>query len=763
MSRNFHHSPPRPSRSYNASTLEKSETVWGTRDGRDGFLDPETLQLAEQLFKEESTCGIHFSDYDNIPIEVSEEMPVLEEFTDVEIHEVLQRNISLMNYKKPTPVQRHAIPISILRRDLMACAQTGSGKTAAFLFPMFAKMLKDGPPEKIRRREAFPIGLVLEPTRELAVQTQREALKFAYKTGIRCVVVHGGKDFYNQENEINRGIDILIATPGRLIDFLERGMIDLAIVRYLILDEGDRMLDMGFEPQIRRILRAMHGNDHETIMCSATFPEEMKAIAATFMKDFVFLAIGRVGSTSENITQTLYHVEDHLKLEFLIRVLQNFQGITLIFLEKKRSVDWLFYELSKRGFICASIHGDKSQGQREKALDDFKRKRVKILVATDVASRGLDIPDIDNVINFDTPNYIDHYVHRIGRTGRIGKSGKAFSFINSRNQSIFRDLMSLLRESNQEIPEWFEDLAAGRMTQDYSEMLPFIEGGTNFYSQGLNPSSYDMPRESRRGRGRGYRGGYDRYYQGERRKYGSPQRTYNRGFYDQYNEEPKNYYENEYSPQRNYDRYERNDEISRGRGRERGRGRGYNRQYQEERRSSPNRNYNTGYYDRPEEERNFYENDYSSQRDYGRYDNTRSDEMWQGRGRGTYRGSYDRQFMDERRNYESSRRNYNREYQDEIPEEPRRYYGSPHQRNYERYESPRRQAPAQRNYQERRYEGSKYENQKPYTLKQPAGDTADYKETSGQGFECEERTKNVQKAEETALPGDGPDPWSSYR
>lgn len=421
----------------------------------------------------------------------------------------------------------------------MACAQTGSGKTAAFLFPMFAKMLKDGPPESISRREAFPIGLILEPTRELAVQTQREALKFAYKTGIRCVVVYGGTPIPEQEREIRQGIDILIATPGRLIDFIERKQIDLTIVRYLILDEGDRMLDMGFEPQIRKILEAMHGNDHETIMCSATFPEEFKKIASTFMEDYVYLAVGRVGSTSENITQTVYRVEHHDKIMFLIDILKDLDGLILIFVERKIDVDMVANELYKRGFKCASIHGDKSQYQRERALDDFRHERVQYLVATDVASRGIDIPNIGNVINYDTPKHIDQYVHRIGRTGRIGKNGNAISFLNEVSRPIFKDLIELLRESKQIIPGWFEDLAMGRNSDNYSELPSRINnsgqnarGNSRDYNQRRSEmNETDNRYQGGSSSGYGYRGGNKEEY-GSRDGYGSRRGYESRGQYD---------------------------------------------------------------------------------------------------------------------------------------------------------------------------------------------------------------------------------------
>jgi ATP-dependent RNA helicase DDX3X len=255
---------------------------------------------------------------------------------------------------------------------------------------------------------------------------------------------------------------MLIATPGRLVDLMERGHVSLANIRYLCLDEADRMLDMGFEPQIRRIVEQadMPVQGRQTLMFSATFPIEIQRLAGDFLDDYVFLAVGRVGSTTDNITQRVEFVEDQQKHSVLMDILTGVQGLTLIFVETKRMADQLEYFLEREGFPATSIHGDRTQMEREDALRTFKSGETPYIVATDVASRGLDIPNVAHVVNFDLPNDIDSYVHRIGRTGRAGNTGIATSFVNHSHGNIARDLLELLTESQQEVPPWLESLAS---------------------------------------------------------------------------------------------------------------------------------------------------------------------------------------------------------------------------------------------------------------------------------------------------------------
>jgi len=350
--------------------------------------------------------------------------------------------------------------------------QTGSGKTGGFLFPIFSASFASGPrappPETpsmgySRSRKAYPTALILAPTRELVSQIHDEARKFAYRSWVRPAVVYGGADINQQLRQIERGCDLLSATPGRLVDLIERGRISLANIRYLVLDEADRMLDMGFEPQIRRIVQGedMPGvEDRQTLMFSATFPRDIQMLARDFLKDYIFLSVGRVGSTSENITQKVEYVEDHDKRSVLLDILASDPpgGLTLVFVETKRMADSLSDFLMTNRLPATSIHGDRTQREREMALQTFRTGRTPILVATAVAARGLDIPNVTHVINYDLPSDIDDYVHRIGRTGRAGNTGVSTAFFNRGNKNIVRDLLELLREANQEIPTWLESV-----------------------------------------------------------------------------------------------------------------------------------------------------------------------------------------------------------------------------------------------------------------------------------------------------------------
>ncbi|KAG9068540.1 ATP-dependent RNA helicase ddx3x [Linnemannia hyalina] len=424
--------------------------------------------------KERQSTGINFEKYDDIPVEASGNdvpEPVLT-FTSPPLDPLLLENIELSKYVQPTPVQKYSIPIVGNDRDLMACAQTGSGKTGGFLFPILSELFKRGPaslPEQAgagRTRKAYPSTLILAPTRELASQIWEESRKFSYRSWVRSCVVYGGADIGQQLRTIDRGCDMLTATPGRLVDLIERGRVSLANVQYLVLDEADRMLDMGFEPQIRRLVEKedMPGVDQRhTLMFSATFPRDIQHLARDFLRDYIFLSVGRVGSTSENITQRIEYVEDEDKRSVLLDILhaqpKGDLGLTLIFVETKRMADTLSDFLLSQNFPATSIHGDRTQRERERALDMFRSGRCPVMVATAVAARGLDIPNVTHVVSYDLPTDIDDYVHRIGRTGRAGNTGIATAFLNRGNKGVVRDLLELLKEANQEVPGWLETLA----------------------------------------------------------------------------------------------------------------------------------------------------------------------------------------------------------------------------------------------------------------------------------------------------------------
>ncbi|QKX62688.1 uncharacterized protein TRUGW13939_09849 [Talaromyces rugulosus] len=457
----------------------------GSGDGqwRDGkhIPGPVNARVERELFgvpndPSKQQTGINFSNYDDIPVEASgQNVPdPVNTFTNPPLDDHLISNISLAHYATPTPVQKYSIPIVMSGRDLMACAQTGSGKTGGFLFPILSQAFQNGPSTAPtqqsggtfygRQRKAYPTSLILAPTRELVSQIYDEARKFAYRSWVRPCVVYGGADIGSQLRQIERGCDLLVATPGRLVDLIERGRISLVNIKYLVLDEADRMLDMGFEPQIRRIVEGEDMpavNARQTLMFSATFPRDIQMLARDFLKDYVFLSVGRVGSTSENITQRVEYVEDHDKRSVLLDILHTHgtTGLTLIFVETKRMADSLSDFLINQSFPATAIHGDRTQRERERALEFFRNGRCPILVATAVAARGLDIPNVTHVVNYDLPTDIDDYVHRIGRTGRAGNTGIATAFFNRGNRGVVRDMIDLLKEAHQEVPAFLENIA----------------------------------------------------------------------------------------------------------------------------------------------------------------------------------------------------------------------------------------------------------------------------------------------------------------
>uniref|UniRef100_A0A182NSC9 RNA helicase n=1 Tax=Anopheles dirus TaxID=7168 RepID=A0A182NSC9_9DIPT len=503
-------------------------------------------RLEAELFKHGNT-GINFSKYEDIPVEATgDEVPGhINTFDDIELTEIIDNNIKLARYDKPTPVQKYAIPIILSGRDLMACAQTGSGKTAAFLVPILNQMYKHGaaPPPSNRpmnRRKQYPLGLVLAPTRELATQIFEESKKFCYRSRMRPAVLYGGNNTQDQMRDLERGCHLIVATPGRLEDMIGRGKVGLDNIRFLVLDEADRMLDMGFEPQIRRIVeesRMPVTGERQTLMFSATFPKAIQELASDFLYRYIFLAVGRVGSTSVNITQTIFWVEENIKRSHLLDLLSNITTqndgddencLTLIFVETKKAADSLEEFLYSHQYPVTSIHGDRTQAEREEALRLFRCGRCPILVATAVAARGLDIPNVKQVINFDLPAEVEEYVHRIGRTGRMGNLGTATSFFNEKNRNVANGLVRLLAETGQEIPGFLEDMTnsrgygggsrRGRVqrggggstfgSRDYRQQNSGRSGGGG--GGGGGGGSRDHRPMGGGGGSRGYGGGYDR-------------------------------------------------------------------------------------------------------------------------------------------------------------------------------------------------------------------------------------------------------------
>ncbi|KAJ8363561.1 hypothetical protein SKAU_G00123920 [Synaphobranchus kaupii] len=408
--------------------------------------------------------------------------------------------ITKQNFTEPTPIQAQGWPLALSGKDMVGIAQTGSGKTLAYLLPAIVHINH----QPFLEHGDGPICLVLAPTRELAQQVQQVAAEYGRASRLKSTCIYGGAPKGPQIRDLERGVEICIATPGRLIDFLEVGKTNLRRCTYLVLDEADRMLDMGFEPQIRKIVDQIRP-DRQTLMWSATWPKEVRQLAEDFLKDYVQINVGALQlSANHNILQIVDVCNDGEKDDKLLRLLEEImsekENKTIIFVETKRRCDDLTRRMRRDGWPAMGIHGDKSQQERDWVLNEFKYGKAPILIATDVASRGLDVEDVKFVINYDYPNSSEDYIHRIGRTARSQKTGTAYTFFTPGNMKQASDLISVLREAN----------------------------------QAINPKLIQMV-EDRGGRSRGGRGGYkddrrDRY-SGGRRDFGSfRDRDNDRGF-----------------------------------------------------------------------------------------------------------------------------------------------------------------------------------------------------------------------------------------
>ncbi|XP_053304033.1 probable ATP-dependent RNA helicase DDX4 [Spea bombifrons] len=349
----------------------------------------------------------------------------------------------------------------------MACAQTGSGKTAAFLLPILAHMMNEGITASHFKELQEPEAIIVAPTRELINQIYLDARKFAYGTCVRPVVVYGGTQTGHSLRQIFQGCNILCATPGRLIDIINREKIGLSKVKYLVLDEADRMLDMGFAPDINKLIGSPgmpSKEERQTLMFSATFPKAIQSLAAELLKpDYLFVVVGQVGGACSDVEQTILEVGEFEKKNKLVDILQNIgNDRTMVFVKTKKKADYIATFLCQENIQTTSIHGDREQREREAALFDFRRGKCPVLVATSVAARGLDIENVQHVINLDLPMEIDEYVHRIGRTGRCGNIGKAISFFDpksSEDTNIARSLVKVLADAHQEVPAFLEEIA----------------------------------------------------------------------------------------------------------------------------------------------------------------------------------------------------------------------------------------------------------------------------------------------------------------
>jgi superfamily II DNA/RNA helicase len=362
-------------------------------------------------------------------------------FADLGLSPEVLQAVRDAGYETPTPIQVQAIPYVLMGRDVLGCAQTGTGKTAGFTLPML-DILAAG-----RARARMPRSLILEPTRELAAQVSQAFETYGKHHKLTMALLIGGESFGDQEKKLDRGVDVLIATPGRLLDLIDRGKILLSDTKLLVIDEADRMLDMGFIPDVERIVSFIP-KIRQTLFFSATMPPEIRRLADAFLMNPKEISVAPPASPAETVTQALLVVDTMDKRETLRRLLRH-EDVknALIFCNRKRDVDILYRSLAKHGFDVAALHGDMSQPKRTETLERFKNEEVRLLVCSDVAARGLDIQGLSHVFNFDVPHHAEDYVHRIGRTGRAGRDGRAYTIATPEDGKAVAAIESLIRKS----------------------------------------------------------------------------------------------------------------------------------------------------------------------------------------------------------------------------------------------------------------------------------------------------------------------------
>jgi ATP-dependent RNA helicase RhlE len=368
-------------------------------------------------------------------------------FEQLRLIEPLLKALEHEGYTTPTPIQQQAIPFVLDRRDLLGCAQTGTGKTAAFAIPLLQLMHEDQQPSRKGPRNIR--ALILTPTRELAIQIQESFTAYGRFLDLKSLVIFGGVSQHPQTEALRRGVDILIATPGRLLDLISQNYITLKDVKYFILDEADRMLDMGFVHDVKRVIIKLP-EQRQTLFFSATMPPEIQTLANAILRNPSKVEVTPVSSTAETITQSMYFVNKNDKRNLLLHILKDKSIKTaLVFTRTKHGADKVVKDLVKAEITAEAIHGNKSQNARQRALTNFKSQQTRVLVATDIAARGIDIDELTHVINYELPNVPETYVHRIGRTGRAGAKGLAISFCEGEEKPFLKDILKLI---SREIP-----------------------------------------------------------------------------------------------------------------------------------------------------------------------------------------------------------------------------------------------------------------------------------------------------------------------
>ena len=413
-------------------------------------------------------------------------------FSELGLSDKVLAAVTAAGYETPTPIQAQGIPEVLQGRDVLGIAQTGTGKTAAFTLPMLSRL------ESGRARARMPRTLILEPTRELAAQVEESFVKYGVNHKLNVALLIGGVSFGDQEAKIMRGADVLIATPGRLLDFSERGKLLLTGIEILVIDEADRMLDMGFIPDIERICKLVPFT-RQTLFFSATMPPEITRLSEAFLHNPVRIEVARAASTVDAITQGLVGsqpgADKRDTLRRLLRGAANFKN-AIIFCNRKRDVALLHKSLVQHGFSAGALHGDLDQRARMAALDSFKNDEVKLLVCSDVAARGLDIPDVSHIFNFDVPTHSEDYVHRIGRTGRAGKLGTAISIVTSADQKYIDQIEALIQRKI----DWMEPPAADDAAAESNEGRRSRRHKPEGRGEGRAPREHAPRERSARGR-----------------------------------------------------------------------------------------------------------------------------------------------------------------------------------------------------------------------------------------------------------------------
>ena len=402
-------------------------------------------------------------------------------FKELDLLEPILNALTKQGYTNPTPIQEQAIPILLQGKDIMGCAQTGTGKTAAFAIPILQRLQTTNNPDQKRIIRA----LIVTPTRELAIQIDESFKDYGQNLKLQSTVIFGGVNQTSQVNRLKAGVDILVATPGRLLDLIQQRYIDLRKIEIFVLDEADRMLDMGFIHDVKKIIKIIP-EKRQTLFFSATMPKEITSLANSILTNPSHVEVTPVSSTAETIQQEMYFVDTENKKDLLMEVLNtNKVETALVFTRTKHGADKLVKILNRNQIKSEAIHGNKSQNARQNALTNFKNKALRVLVATDIAARGIDIDQLEFVVNYDIPNIPETYVHRIGRTGRAGASGKAVSFCNTEEQAYVKDIQKLIGlsipvVSNHSFP------ATGKIAEKKEQPPRFNKSKSNFNSSKRN-------------------------------------------------------------------------------------------------------------------------------------------------------------------------------------------------------------------------------------------------------------------------------------